>query len=102
MPSFLITDFGIAHTRTFLIDEVEGEHRFIIGTMSRTTVPAPLEDATVALERNLEHLTALIGRPFVGEAGFLDEPLVTASSAGRPLRAVLVGLMETSLSSAQR
>ncbi len=106
MESYLYADFGIAHTRTLLIDVVEGQYRFVSGTMTRTTVAPPMEDVTQGLERNLDHLQAITGRAFLGqgdEAGFLDHLILTASSAGRPLRAVLVGLMnDISLVSAHR
>lgn len=105
MDSFLYADFGIAHTRTLLIDVVEGQYRFISGTMTRSTIAPPLEDATQGLERNIDQLQQLTGREFIGgaEGSFLDDLILTASSAGRPLRAVLVGLMnDVSLVSANR
>lgn len=106
VDSFLYADFGIAHTRTLLIDVVEGQYRFISGTMTRTTIAPPIEDVTQGLERNLDQLQTLTGRTFLGggdESGFLDELILTASSAGRSLRAVLVGLMnDISLTSAHR
>lgn len=102
MASFLVSDFGIAHTRTLLIDVVEGQHRFIIGTLSRTTVAPPDEDATIALSRNIDQLNAITGREYMNDQGFTDQFIATASSAGQPLRAVLVGLMDISIASARR
>ncbi|MCL4877152.1 MAG: glutamate mutase L [Anaerolineae bacterium] len=106
MESYLYADFGIAHTRTLLIDVVEGQYRFVSGTLTRTTIAPPVEDVTQGLERNINRLQTITGRAFLGqgdEAGFLDELILTASSAGRPLRAVLLGLMnDISLVSAHR
>lgn len=113
MKSYLITDFGIAYTRTILLDIVEGQYRFISGALTRTTVAPPEADATTALGRNLEAISERTGRTLIENGSLLmgdsidgrgfDEFVATASSAGRSLRAVLVGLMDDfSLVSAQQ
>jgi len=112
MKSFLFTDFGIGYTRSILIDVVEGQYRLISGTLTRTTIAPPDNDVTLGLVRNLEQLQTQTGRLLLGEEGLIrpsrndgsgfDEFIATASSAGRPLRATLVGLMDGfSLQSAQ-
>jgi hypothetical protein len=113
MQSFLVTDFGIAYTRTVLIDAVEGQYRVISGAFTRTTATPPDGDVTIGLVRNLQQLEAQTGRTMLGKEGLIrpeqpdgsgfDNFMATASSAGRPLRAVLVALMDDfSLVSARR
>ncbi|MFP4323818.1 MAG: glutamate mutase L [Anaerolineales bacterium] len=117
MESYLITDFGITHTRSVLLDVVEGQYRLIAGTMSRSTTLMPEADALLALERNVLTLENQTGRTiinrdpksaqiFLGQAldgSGIGHFLATASSAGRSLEAVLVALMDDfSLHSAQR
>jgi hypothetical protein len=113
MRSFIIVDFGITTTRAVLLDMVEGEYRLIAGTQTRSTVAPPQSNALYGLIRCLEQLQEQTGRKLWGEAGLLtptqadgsgfDELLATASSAGRPLRAVVVAVMDhVSLASAKR
>lgn len=113
MRSFLVTDFGIAYTRTVLIDAVEGQYRLISGAFTRTTAAPPDSDVTLGLVRNIQQLEAQTGRAMLGDVGLIrpeqpdgsgfDDFMATASSAGRPLRAVLVALMDDfSLVSARR
>ena len=113
LPSFIVTDFGIAYTRTLLLDVVEGQYRLISGAVTRTTVIEPDGDVTLGLIRNLEQLQTQTGRSLLNQAGLIrpaqmdgsgfDDFMATASSAGRPLRAVLVGIMDDfSLASARR
>jgi len=113
MKSYIVTDFGIAHTRTLFIDVVEGQYRLISSTYTHTTIAPPDADVTVGLVRNLTQLQEQTGHQFLGDEGLIrpsqldgagfDEFIATASSAGRPLRAVLVALMEDySMESARR
>ncbi|HLA42511.1 MAG TPA: glutamate mutase L, partial [Aggregatilineales bacterium] len=113
MQSFLVSDFGIAYTRTIMIDVVEGQYRLISGAITRTTSAAPDRNVGLGLIRNIQQLQEQTGRVMIGDDDFIrpstpegkgfDVFLATASSAGRPLRAVLVALMDDfSLVSAER
>ncbi len=115
MRSFLVTDFGIANTRSVLIDVVEGEYRLIAGAMTRSTGLLPDGHVAVGLLRNVATLEAQTGRtlltntkedilrPMQLDGTGVDVFLATASSAGRPMEAVLVALMDDfSLRSAHR
>jgi hypothetical protein len=112
MRSFIVVDFGLAHTRTLLIDGVEGQYRLIASAYTRTSNAE--ENVILGLVRALKDIQARTGRRLVDEndatiipsqddgSGF-DELVATASSAGRPLRAALVAMMDdVSLTSARR
>jgi hypothetical protein len=113
MRSFLVTDLGIANSRTVYIDVVEGQYRLIAAALTRTTTALPDGDVQIGVRRNLEQIQELTEHPLLKEGFILqptqvdgsgfDEFIATASSAGRPLQAVLVALMDdVSLVSAAR
>jgi len=100
--SLLGADFGSVHTRAVFIDQVDGQYRLVSRAQALTTADAPYGDVTVGLGRALDQMTALIGRGFLagdriaigpGFGAVGAEQFVATASGGRPMRAVLVGLM---------
>ncbi len=111
--ALLAADFGSVSTRVTLWDVVDGEYRLIARIVTPTTVGYPVDDISVGLRRALAEITTATGRTFFNKAGRLITPegtdrtgvdlFVTTASAGRPLRAAIIGLMpDISLDSAFR
>ncbi len=112
--SILIADIGNVHTRLVLIDLVEGQYRMIASSRAHTTAEPPLGKVSLGLEHAAQTMGDLIGRELINEGGdsFLLTPenggqgvdtFMATSSAGRPMRVVLVGLTpEMSLASGRR
>lgn len=109
--SILAVDFGSVHTRAVLIDQVAGTYQLVGFARTRTTDGFPVQDVTVGLSRVLNLLTESSGRRFTNPDGRVISPeqvdrsgvdtFVVTASGGRPLRAVVVGLMPSlSLASA--
>src|SRR5262245_784871 len=111
--SILAVDFGSVYTRAVLIDLVDGIYQLVARSQTRTTDGFPTGDITVGLDRVLREISDATGRTFTDPEGKILSPeqedrsgvdlfTVTASS-GRPLRAVIVGLMpDLSINSAIR
>lgn len=112
--SVLVADFGNVHTRLVLFDLVEGHYRLIASSRARTTAAPPLGSVSMGLEYAAQSMSDLIGREllsasadqlfFMPESGGhgIDAFLATGS-AGRPMRAFLVGLTpEISMASGRR
>lgn len=101
--SVLAADFGSVNTRVVLIDLVEGEYRLVARGEGHTTVGYPVDDVSVGLSRVLSIISAATERKFYDDDGRIITPeqddrsgvdyFLTTASAGRPMRAVLVGLM---------
>lgn len=101
--SILAVDFGSVHTRAVLIDQIGGAFELVGFARTRTTDTFPSQNVKVGLDRVLVQLTEVTGRKFVGPDGNVITPespdrsgvdtFVVTASGGRPLRAVVVGLM---------
>ncbi|MBC8172181.1 MAG: glutamate mutase L, partial [Anaerolineae bacterium] len=101
--SILAVDFGSVHTRAVLIDLVDGTYQLVARSQTRTTDGFPTGDVTVGLDRVLRELSEATGRVFTDPDGKILSPeqpdrsgvdLVTiTASSGRPLRAIVIGLM---------
>ncbi|MEO1643840.1 MAG: glutamate mutase L [Chloroflexota bacterium] len=113
VSSILTADFGSAHTRVVLVDIIDGTYQIVTHEMGRTTLGYPDDDLGIGLERLLENITNLTGREFYNAEAHVKTPesrdgsgvdyFVTTASAGRPLRAIVVGLVpEVSIDSAMR
>ena len=111
--SILAADFGSVNTRALLIDQVEGEYRLVGQGIGRTTIGESTDDAYRGLAAILRKISESTGRRFFDEAGPLIRPeqsdrvgvdyFLTTTSAGQPLRAVLVGLYpQVSIGAARR
>ncbi|MBI5931187.1 MAG: glutamate mutase L [Chloroflexi bacterium] len=109
--SILAMDFGSVNTRVMIIDVVDGQYRMVTRSQTRTTMRPPIGDVTVGMSRAIENIQDATGRILIDHEGVLIFPenedggidrVVATSSASRPLRAVLVGLIaEVSLASAR-
>jgi uncharacterized protein (TIGR01319 family) len=101
--SILAADFGSVTTRVTLVDVVDGEYRLVARSATGTTAGYPIADVSIGLQRVLRDLGASSGRTFFDKNNNLITPergdrsgvdfFVTTASAGRPVRAVVVGLM---------
>jgi len=111
--ALLAADFGSVNTRVTLWDVVDGEYRLIARIITPTTIGYPVDDVSVGLRRALAEITIATGRRFFDKEGQLITPegtdrsgvdfFVATASAGRPLRAAIIGLMpDISLDSAFR
>ncbi len=100
------------NTRVVLLDMVGGQYRLLSRAQSLTTAMPPVLDVGVGLRRALERITSQTGRTLTSDHELLlgsrtdgsgaDMFLATASG-GRPMKAVLVGLMpDISLASGRR
>ncbi len=110
--SLLAIDVGSASVRAFLFDDVDGGYRLIALGIAPTTLAPPFRDASEGVQFALEHVQETTGRllfhvdsgiitPTDREGNGVDSVVVTLS-AGEPLRAMAVGLLEDiSLESAQ-
>lgn len=113
VSSILTADFGSVQTRVVLFDVVEGEYRVVAHEQGRTTLGYPDDDLNVGLRRLLNNMTATTGRQFHNQIGRVVTPedrhrngvdyFITTASAGRPIRAIVVGLVpDISVASALR
>lgn len=113
ITSALSVDFGSVNTRVVLVDVVDGEYRMVGRSATRTTAGFPVNDLAIGLDRALKELTEATGRRFADEGGRVISPerpdrsgvdyFGTTASVGRPLRAVMVGLVPSiSIASAAR
>lgn len=111
--SVLSADLGNVTTRVVLIDLVDGRYRLVAAGQSRTTIKNPIDDVNVGLHRAIDQISEYTGRVFIGTDGEIITPetderagvdyFLATGSAGRPMRAVIVGLSpDFSVSSALR
>ncbi len=110
--AILTADIGNVSTRVSIYDLVDGEYRTIARAQTLTTLGLPADDVSVGLERVLRDLERTLNRklwaggriiqPETLDRDGVDYAIIT-TSAGRPLRAVVMGLMpDISVESALR
>jgi hypothetical protein len=113
LGTILTADFGSVHTRAVLIDVVDDEYRLVAREAGLTTLGYPVDELNLGLKRLLKQMTDVTGRSFYNQIGRIIIPedaerngvdaFITTASAGRPIRAVVVGLMpDISITSALR
>lgn len=106
-------DIGSIYTRAVLIDLVDGVYHFVARGQAATTANSPSGDVQEGVLRALREIEASTGRDLLDYEKNLIYPesadnngvdaCVITSSAGQPIRAVLVGLVpDVSLASARR
>ncbi len=111
--SLLAVDVGEANTRAILFDVVEGRYRFLAIGSAKTTAQAPYNHIGEGISRAITNLEDITGRELIGDddrliiPGKLDgsgiDMFVGTLSAGPPIRAIAIGLLEDiSLASAER
>lgn len=101
--SILAVDFGSVHTRAVLIDQIGGTFELVGFARTRTTDTYPAQNVKIGLDRVLAQLAEVTGRKFIGIDGSVITPelpdrsgvdsFIVTASGGRPLRAVVAGLM---------
>jgi hypothetical protein len=113
VESILAADCGTTTTRVFLIDLVDGQHRFVARGDAPTTAGAPHHDITVGVIEAIRQVESLVGRRLLNEESKLMRPertdgtgvdtfVATASAAG-PLQLVVAGIVpELGITSAIR
>jgi MutL protein len=112
IESILALDCGSTQTRAILIDQVGVEYRLIACTEAPSTIEPPWNDVTASVRHAVSRLSAVTGWQLLDERGQIITPehqgggvdaVVVITSAGRPLRLVLSGIMrDVSLASARR
>lgn len=113
LNSILAADFGSVSTRVLLFGLARGRFRLVACAEAPTTALPPFGDVGEGLRHALGELTRVTGRRMLSESDQLIIPergasagadeFVATASGGRPMRAVLVGLVpEISLESARR
>ncbi len=111
--AILAVDIGSVHTRAILLDMVDGMYRFVARGEAPTTAGYPWNNALVGVQHVIRQITEATGRVLLDESGTLIIPeenafsgvggFVATSSGGKPIRAVLFGLMpDVSLISGRR
>lgn len=113
IDSLLAADCGSVTTTVILVDQVDGKHRLLATARHPSTYGPPWYDITIGVQeaiRQIEKRTDRLlltpgGRPITPRTANQQgvDAFVAVSSAGPPLKVVLVGLMEQlSLASARR
>ncbi|MBI3286508.1 MAG: glutamate mutase L, partial [Chloroflexi bacterium] len=111
--SYLLADIGHVTSRVALLDRVADEYRFIARGEALSTLEPPWEDVALGLREAVVDIQETTQRPLLNPQGTLLIPedddgqgvdgFLVTTSAMRPLRVVLVGLMGSwSLERAQR
>lgn len=109
--SLLALDIGTVTTRASLFDVVDARYRYLGSGEAPSTVNAPYHDLSEGVHRAVDCLQQITGRVLFDEEAKLIVPsradgsgvdlVVTAVSAGPPLKAIVVGLLaDVSLESA--
>lgn len=112
--TLLAVDFGSTTTRAILLDVAYGgAYRFVAAGRAPTTIEHPFANVSEGLRHALDDLGAITGRAFLDESDQLIMPgrgdgsgvdrVVAVTSAGPPLRTVILGLLpDTSVESGRR
>ncbi len=101
--SILAADFGSVYTRVLLLDVVSGMYQVVARSVVRSTGGFPAGDVTLGLRQATARISSVTGRTLLDKNGDIITPenenrtgvdlFVATASGGRPLRAVLIGLM---------
>jgi uncharacterized protein (TIGR01319 family) len=113
LGAILVVDVGSVYTHAVLLDVVDGMYRFVARGEAPTTAMPPWNNVLKGVEHAIQEVTSATGRQILDADGDLiipeSEPFVgvtcfmATASAGKPIRAVLAGLMPgVSLSSGKR
>lgn len=102
--SLLAVDIGSITTRAVLFDVVDGRYRFIAAGTSPSTVDSPFYDAGVGVRKAINFLEFITGRVIILDDGEMVLPstpdgygvdaFALSTSAGPPIKVVLVGLLD--------
>lgn len=111
--SLLAVNVGASSTRAVLFDVVEGQYRFIASGQAPSTAEAPFKDITLGVIQSINDLQDVTGKILLDQDNQLIAPMrsdgagvdafAATLSAGKPLHAVVVGLLsDVSMRSATR
>jgi uncharacterized protein (TIGR01319 family) len=111
--SLLAVDVGAVNTRAILLDTVDGVYRLVARGEAPTTATLPWADVGEGIRQAMLAITRATGRELIDPNDTLIRPersnrsgidgFVATASAGKPVRAVLVGLMpDVSVESGRR
>ena len=109
----LAVDVGSIHTRAVLLDIVEGTYTFVAHGEAPTTTGEPWNDILEGVFQAIGQIARVTGRTLLDQNSEVIIPeqadfygvntFVATASAGKPIRAILVGLVpDVSLQSARR
>jgi hypothetical protein len=111
IKSILAFDFGATSTRALLVEQVEGQYRFIGRGTASSFLAHPQNEMMAAARQALRDLSAVTGRQYLDPQGQIISPeqgdqgadaVVAVLSAGQPLRLLLAGILsDVSLASAR-
>jgi hypothetical protein len=111
IKSILAFDFGATSTRALLVEQVEGQYRFIGRGTAPSFLAHPQNEMMAAARQALYDLSAVTGRHYLNRQGQIISPeqgdqgadaVVAVLSAGQPLRLLLAGILsDVSLASAR-
>ena len=101
--SVLAADFGSVQTRVVLLDVVDGEYRLVGRGAGITSAGYPINDVSVGLQRIISQMAQIGQRRLLDDSGQVITPednqrrgvdyFLTTASLGRPMTAVMVGLV---------
>lgn len=102
--SLLAIDIGTITTRAMLFDVVDGRYRFLASGSAASTAGAPFNDVGEGVRRAIDRVEAVTGRRLLRDDDSLIIPmapdgtgtdhLAVTISAGPPLQAVVIGLLD--------
>lgn len=111
--TLLAIDIGSVHTRAVLFDVVEGRYEVVALGVAFTTSQAPWKDVREGVTQAVDQVQRITGRVLLDSDGVLltgsqgggagADRVVITLSAGRPLRVICMGALQSiSLDSARR
>jgi uncharacterized protein (TIGR01319 family) len=111
--SILLADCGTVMTKAVLLEQVDGQYRFVAQGEAPTTAEYPWSDVAAGISHAVEQISEVTGRHFFDTGGNLISPELAGGegvdvfaatiSAAQPLQVVLAGLVrDLSAASAER
>ncbi len=111
--SLLALDIGAITTRALFFDVVNGRYRFVAAGSAPTTASAPYHNVLEGAHMAIDDLQRITGRRLLADDSTVIIPaaspgegvdgMVTTLSAGAPVKAIIIGLLEdVSVASARR
>jgi len=111
--SILLADCGTVMTKAVLLEQVDGQYRFVAQGEAPTTAEYPWSDVAAGISHAVEQISEVTGRHFFDAGGNLISPELAGGegvdvfaatiSAAQPLQVVLAGLVrDLSAASAER
>jgi hypothetical protein len=104
LESLLAVDIGTTRTDARLFDIIDDRYRFVGSRSVETTLGPPFRDVGEGVRQAIRRLEEFTGRSFINKDGILITPssldnsgvdsFVVTMSAGSPIKAVIVGLID--------